>query len=135
MDEDEQKYKATTVTKPIELKPKSVGSPGLRRAEIQESLARKTSADENSALNSALSAQPTGLAGVSVLPVSRRRANPRPEIVEQIGHRCAVVAGKRPRAFDTLGAYLLNCGAGSGDASGDAAAGEIFGGEVVACCS
>jgi len=87
MDQDEQKYKATTVTKPIELKPKSVGSPGLRRAEIQESLARKTSDDENSSL----SAQPTGLAGVSVLPVSRRRANPRPEIVEQIGHRLSSI--------------------------------------------
>lgn len=84
MDSDEKQHRATKVTKPIELKPKSMGSPGLRRAEIA-----RPSAD----LAGPLTGQETkGLAGVSILPVSRRRKGaPKPEIAEQIGHRLASV--------------------------------------------
>lgn len=83
MDQDEPQYKASKVTKPIELKPKSVSSSGLRRTGIQRPSDHNISSERN------LSAeQPVAAAAVSVLPVSRRRkANARPEIVDQIGHR------------------------------------------------
>ena len=83
-DPDEKQYKAPKVTKPIELKPKSIGSPGLRRAEVSRS------SEESQEQSPGYEAK--GLAGVSILPVSRRRkAAPKPEIVEQIGHRLASV--------------------------------------------
>jgi hypothetical protein len=88
MDHDEEQYKAATVTKPIELKPKAASSSGLRRAEIHEPKAFKSSGDGN--LSSP--EQQRGLAAVSILPVSRRRKpGPRPEVVEQIGHRLASI--------------------------------------------
>ena len=83
MDPDE-KHKATPVTKPIELRPIHIRSPGSRRPEISRS-----SAEYHEQLP-ALDVK--GPAGVSILPVSRRRKNtPKPEIVEQIGHRLASV--------------------------------------------
>jgi hypothetical protein len=89
MDHDEEQYKAATVTKPIELKPKAGGSSGLRRSEIHEPKAYKTSGDGNL---SSSPEQQRGLAAVSILPVSRRRKpSPRPEVVEQIGHRLASI--------------------------------------------
>jgi hypothetical protein len=83
MDSDEKQHKAAKVTKPIELKPKSMGSPGLRRAEVRSS---------GEAPEHLPGQEVRGLAGVSILPVSRRRKTaPKPEIVEQIGHRLASV--------------------------------------------
>lgn len=84
MDSDEKQHKAAKVTKPIELKPKSMGSPGLRRAEVIRS--------SGEAPDHLPGQEVRGLAGVSILPVSRRRKTaPKPEIVEQIGHRLASV--------------------------------------------
>ncbi len=72
------------MTKPIELKPRSIGSLGSQRAELSRSSLE---------YHEELPAQELkGLAKVSILPVSRRRkAAPKPEIVEQIGHRLASV--------------------------------------------
>ncbi len=88
MHPDEKNHRATTVTKPIELKPKSSGSPGLRRTAALRSSDNKSSDYAEQLPSEELKSLP----GVSILPVSRRRkVSPRPEIVEQIGHRLASV--------------------------------------------
>ncbi len=86
MNQDGKQNKGAPVTKPINLKPRNVAS-ASRRSDQPQSDENKRS--EPSAPSS--HQETKGLAGVSMLPVSRRKQTPGPEIVEQIGHRLTSV--------------------------------------------
>jgi hypothetical protein len=86
MDQDGKRNKGTPVTRPINLKPRNIPS-SSRHPDAPQS--DETKRGDFSATSSHQEAR--GLAGVSMLPVSRRKQAPGPEIIEQIGHRLASV--------------------------------------------
>jgi hypothetical protein len=85
MSQDGKRSKGTHVTRPINLKPRDATLPSRRTEDS------KTSEPHRAEPSVASSPEGKGLAGVSMLPVSRRKQAPGPEIVEQIGHRLASV--------------------------------------------
>jgi hypothetical protein len=115
MSQDGKRSKGMPVTKPINLKPRNAPLPSHRSDHPQP--------DETKRAEAPAAEQPEakGLAGVSMLPVSRRKQAPGPEIVEQIGHRLAsvynsVLAQPIPDRFLDL---LAQLDAGEGDAQAD----------------
>jgi hypothetical protein len=85
MEQNGKRNKGTPVTRPINLKPRNVAL-SSRHSDPQSNEAKR---GESSA--PASHEEPKGLAGVSMLPVSRRKQAPGPEIIDQIGHRLASV--------------------------------------------
>jgi hypothetical protein len=83
MEQDKNRNKGATVTKPIELKPKNrANAPIAGRQDKPQSSDHKAPPGQDG----------HGAASVSVLPASRnRKSAPKPEIVEQIGHRLSSV--------------------------------------------
>jgi hypothetical protein len=76
MEEDDELQKGTAVTNPIELRAKKAGAP------VHEGVEKSQDQTEISAAKGACSP-----AAVSMLDAVRVRKAPKPEIVEQIGHR------------------------------------------------
>ena len=80
MDQDENLYRGAAVTKPIDIKAKSTGSPTSGRVERLRASKTKDSGDGQFS------------ADVSILPVGRKaKGPPNPEMVDLIGHRLASI--------------------------------------------
>jgi hypothetical protein len=86
MDQDGKRNKGAPVTRPINLKPRNVALSSRRSDPPKSDETQRSDSPVQSSHQEA-----KGLAGVSMLPVSRRKPAPGPEIVEQIGHRLASV--------------------------------------------
>jgi hypothetical protein len=86
MDQNGKRNKGTPVTRPINLKPRNVAL-SSRHSDSPQSDEAKRGEPSTPASHE----EPKGLAGVSMLPVSRRKQAPGPEIIDQIGHRLASV--------------------------------------------
>src|ERR1700761_6793678 len=86
MDQNGKRNKGTPVTRPINLKPRNVALSSRQSESPQSDEAKR---GETSAAPT--HEEPKGLAGVSMLPVSRRKQAPGPAIIDQIGQRLASV--------------------------------------------
>jgi Anti-sigma factor NepR len=86
MDQNGKRNKGTPVTRPINLKPRNVDL-SSRHSDSSQSDEAKPGESSTPASHE----EPKGLAGVSMMPVSRRKQAPGPEIIDQIGHRLASV--------------------------------------------